>query len=57
MDDPEQVHIINAVLQRFSAIRTRLSRVRGGELPLGSLDGVAGFGYTLVGRLNTSECL
>lgn len=27
------------------------------ELPLGLLDGVAGFGYTLVGRLKTSEYL
>jgi hypothetical protein len=34
MDDPEQVHTINAVLQHFSAIRTRFSRVRGGELAL-----------------------
>ena len=34
MDDPGYVHILNAVLQRFSARRTGLSRVRKGGLAL-----------------------
>ena len=63
MDAPGCVRIINVVLQRLFLIEAALigdviaQGVALNDVAIVDEDGVAGFGYTLDGRLNTSKCL